>query len=190
MDGKLIIFSAPSGAGKTTIVHRLLKSGLPLEFSVSASTREPREGETDGLDYYFISIKDFKEKIRNKEFVEWEEVYAGHFYGTLKSEIKKIWNKNKNVVFDVDIAGGLNLKKQFGNNALAIFIKPPSLEELERRLRNRGTDTDSEISIRLTKARKELGFADKFDVIIVNDDLDRAVKEATEIVSGFLESVS
>jgi guanylate kinase len=187
MDRKLIIFSAPSGAGKTSIVHRLLKSGLPLEFSVSACTREPREGETDGLDYYFISLNEFKEKIRNNEFVEWEEVYEGHFYGTLKSEIERIWNKNKSVIFDVDVAGGLNLKKYYRNNALAIFVKPTSFEELEQRLRIRGTDSESEILIRLKKGRKELTFAKSFDVVLINDELEKAVKEAIEIVSGFLE---
>jgi guanylate kinase len=190
MHGRLIIFSAPSGAGKTTIVHRLLKSGLPLEFSVSACTREPREGEINGKDYFFISLKSFKEKIKKKDFVEWEEVYAGHFYGTLKSEIERIWKQNKSVVFDVDVAGGLNLKKQFGKKALAVFVRPPSLEILEQRLRKRGTDSGSEISIRLKKARKEMTLADKFDVILVNDDLERVVKEATEIVSGFLESLT
>jgi guanylate kinase len=186
-EGKLIIFSAPSGAGKTTIVHRLLTSGLPLGFSVSACTREPREGETDGRDYYFISLKDFREKIRNNEFVEWEQVYNGHFYGTLKSEIRRIWETNKSVVFDVDVKGGLNLKKQFGRKALAIFIMPPSLEELERRLRKRGTDSESEILLRIKKAKKELGFAKDFDLVLINDNLEKAVKEAFETVSRFLE---
>jgi guanylate kinase len=188
MQGKLIIFSAPSGAGKTTIVHWLLKSGLPIEFSVSACTRERREGETDGLDYYFITIKDFNEKIRNNEFVEWEEVYTGHFYGTLKSEIRRIWDAKKSVVFDVDVKGGLNLKKQFGNNALAIFVMPPSIEALEQRLRHRGTDSESEIRNRIKKAKKELGFAKDFDMVLINDDLEKAVKEAIETVSGFLET--
>jgi guanylate kinase len=188
MEGKLIIFSAPSGAGKTTIVHRLLKSGLPLEFSVSACTRERREGETDGLDYYFISIKDFKDKIRNNEFVEWEEVYTGHFYGTLKSEIRRIWDANMSVVFDVDVKGGLNLKKQFGKSALAIFVMTPSLEELEQRLKKRGTDSESEILLRIKKAKKEIGFAKDFDFVLINDNLEKAVKEAIETVSGFLET--
>jgi guanylate kinase len=186
MDGKLIIFSAPSGSGKTTIVHHLLTCGLPLEFSVSACTREPREDETDGKDYYFISTKEFKNKIKNKEFVEWEEVYPGHFYGTLKSELDRIWEKRKNVIFNVDIAGGLNLKKQFGSSALAIFVKPPSIEELEKRLRKRGTDSDSEIRTRLKKARKELTFAKSFDFVLINDDLEIAVDKAFEVVNKFL----
>ncbi len=188
MEGKLIIFSAPSGAGKTTIVHRLLTSGLPLEFSVSACTREPREGETDGQDYYFISHEDFKEMIRNNKFVEWEQVYAGHFYGTLKSEIRRIWETNKSVVFDVDVKGGVNLKKQFGKKALAVFVMPPSLEELERRLRKRGTDSEPEILIRLKKAKKELGFVKDFDLVLINDNLEKAVKEAIETVTGFLKT--
>jgi guanylate kinase len=188
MEGNLIIISAPSGAGKTTIVHRLLKSGLPLEFSVSACTRVRREGETDGVDYYFITIKDFKEKIRNNEFVEWEEVYNGLFYGTLKSEIRRIWDAQKSVVFDVDVKGGLNLKKQFGKSALAIFVMPPSIDKLEQRLRNRGTDSESEIHDRLDKAKKELTFAKYFDLVLINDDLEKAVKEAIETVSGFLET--
>src|SRR4030042_5418410 len=186
MDGKLIIFSAPSGSGKTTIVHHLLKSGLLLEFSISACTREPREDETDGKDYYFISIKEFKNKIKNEEFVEWEEVYPGHFYGTLKSELDRIWKKKKNVIFNVDIAGGLNLKKQFGSSALAIFVMPPSIEELEKRLRKRGTDSDSEIRTRLKKARKELTFAKSFDFVLINDDLELAVDKAFEVVNKFL----
>jgi guanylate kinase len=186
MEGKLIIFSAPSGSGKTTIVHRLLKSVLPLGFSVSACTREPRENETDGSDYYFISVKEFKKKIKNNEFVEWEEVYTGHFYGTLKSEIERIWKAKKSVVFDVDTAGGLNLKKKFGSSALAIFVMPPSVEELEKRLRKRGTDSESEIRTRLKKARKEITFAKDFDFILINDNLDRAVEKAIKIVTEFL----
>jgi guanylate kinase len=186
MDGKLIIFSAPSGSGKTTIVHYLLKRGLPLEFSVSACTREPREDETDGKDYYFISVEEFKYKIKNKEFIEWEEVYTGQFYGTLKSELDRIWKAKKNVVFNVDVAGGLNLKKQFGNRALAIFVMPPSIEKLEKRLRKRGTESDSEIRTRLKKARKELTFAKSFDFVLINDDLETAVDKAFEVVRKFL----
>jgi guanylate kinase len=186
MDGKLIIFSAPSGSGKTTIVHYLLKRGLPLEFSVSACTREPREDEKDGKDYYFITVEEFKYKIKNKEFIEWEEVYTGQFYGTLKSELDRIWKAKKNVVFDVDVAGGLNLKKQFGNRALAIFVMPLSIEELEKRLRKRGTESDSEIRTRLKKARKELTFAKSFDFVLINDDLEIAVDKAFEVVNKFL----
>lgn len=185
--GKVIIFSAPSGSGKTTIVHHLLKRGLPLEFSVSACTREPRENEKHGIDYYFISVNEFKNKITNKEFVEWEEVYPGKFYGTLRSELDRIWNVGNNVIFDVDVAGGLNLKKQFGNGALAIFVMPPTIEELEKRLRKRGTDSDAGIRIRLKKARKEMTFAKSFDFILINDDLDMAIEKAFEVVTEFLE---
>jgi guanylate kinase len=186
MGGKLVIFSAPSGSGKTTFVHYLLKCGLPLEFSVSACTREPRENETDGKDYYFISIKEFKNKIKNREFVEWEEVYPGQFYGTLRSELDRIWEKGNSIIFDVDIAGGLNLKKQFASRALAIFVMPPSIGELEKRLRIRGTDSDSQIQTRLKKARKELTFAKKFDLVLINDDLEIAVDKAFEVVSQFM----
>jgi guanylate kinase len=185
--GKLIIFSAPSGSGKTTIIHYLLNRGLPLEFSISACTREPRENEKYGRDYYFISVNEFKKKVRNKEFVEWEEVYPGKFYGTLKSELKRIWNAGNNVVFDVDVAGGLNLKKQFGDNALAIFVMPPTIEELEKRLKNRGTDSDAVIRIRLKKARKEMTFAKNFDFVLINDNLDKAEKKAFEVVTEFLK---
>jgi guanylate kinase len=184
--GKLIIFSAPSGSGKTTIVHNLLKRGLPLEFSISACTREPRENEKDGKDYYFISVYDFKKKVKNKEFIEWEEVYPGKFYGTLKSELERIWNAENNVVFDVDVAGGLNLKKQFGNNAFAIFVMPPAIEELEKRLKKRGTDSASQIHTRLKKARKELTFASSFDFVLINTDLDKAVEQTFEEVIKFL----
>jgi guanylate kinase len=186
-NGKLIIFSAPSGSGKTTIVRYLLNRGLPLEFSISACTREPRENEKYGRDYYFISVNEFKKKVRNKEFIEWEEVYPGKFYGTLKSELKRIWNAGKNVVFDVDVAGGLNLKKQFVDNALAIFVMPPTIEELEKRLINRGTDSDTVIRIRLKKARKEFTFAKNFDFVLINDDLDKAEKKAFEVVTEFLK---
>jgi guanylate kinase len=185
-EGKLIIFSAPSGAGKSTIVHHLLGSGLPLEFSISACTRDPRENETDGKDYYFISTDEFKKRIRNDQFVEWEEVYPGQFYGTLKSELERIWKKGNGVLFDVDVAGGLNLKRQFGNRALSIFVMPPTIKELEKRLRKRGTDTESDIRTRLKKARKELKFAKSFDFVLVNDDLDEAIGRATKIVTDFL----
>ena len=184
--GKLIIFSAPSGSGKTTIVHHLLKRELPLEFSISACTREPRENEKDGKDYYFISVNEFTKKIKNEEFIEWEEVYHGQFYGTLKSELERIWKARKNVLFDVDVAGGLNLKKQFGSNALAIFVMPPTIEELEKRLIKRGTDSDAGIRTRLKKARKELTVAKSFDFVLINDDLDKAVKKAFEVVNEFL----
>jgi guanylate kinase len=184
--GKLVIFSAPSGSGKTTIVHGLLRRGLVLDFSVSACTRTQREDEIDGKDYYFISAKDFKNRIKNNEFVEWEEVYPGKFYGTLRSELERIWKNGKDVIFDVDIAGGLNLKKQFGSRALAIFVMPPSIEELEKRLRKRGTDSEPEILIRLKKAREEIGLAKNFDFVVVNDDLDKALDRAYEAVAKFL----
>jgi guanylate kinase len=185
--GKLIIVSAPSGSGKTTIVHYLLNQGLPLEFSISACTREPRENEKEGKDYYFISVNEFNKKIRNKEFIEWEEVYPGKFYGTLKSELKRIWNTGNSVVFDVDVAGGLNLKKQYSSSALAIFVMPPTLAELESRLRNRGTDSNAQIRTRLKKARKEMTFAKSFDFVLINDDLKKAEEKAIEVVSEFLE---
>ncbi len=185
--GKLIIFSAPSGSGKTTIVHYLLDQGLPLEFSISACTRESRENEKDGRDYYFISVNEFKNKIKNKEFVEWEEVYPGKFYGTLKSELERIWNAGNHVVFDVDVTGGLNLKKQYGSSALAIFVMAPTLEELEKRLIDRGTDSNAQIQTRLKKARREITFAKSFDFILINDDLDKSERKAFEVVNEFLK---
>ena len=186
MQGKLIIFSAPSGAGKTTIVHHLLKQDLELEFSVSACSRPKRGGEEDGRDYYFLSIEEFKKRIENEEFVEWEEVYDGNFYGTLKSEIGRIWAKGKSVIFDVDVTGGLNLKKKFGEKALAVFVMPPSVGHLETRLKTRQTDTADSITQRVAKAENELKTALEFDVILVNDDLENALKEAEELVKDFL----
>lgn len=188
MEGKLIIFSAPSGSGKTTIVKDLLGRGLPLEFSVSACTREPRSNEVNRKDYYFISLDDFRGKIENGDFVEWEEVYSGLLYGTLKSELERIWKAGKHVVFDVDVAGGLNLKKQFKSRALAIFVMPPSVEELENRLKSRGTDAADEILTRIEKAREEISLAADFDFVLVNDDLDEALNKAFIAVSRFLKS--
>lgn len=185
--GKCVIFSAPSGAGKTTIVHYLLKQDLGLEFSVSACSREPRVNEVHGRDYYFLGIEAFREKIKEGAFVEWEEVYTNNFYGTLKSEMERIWSEGKTVIFDVDVIGGLNLKKQFGDDALAIFVQPPSYEELEKRLRTRSTESEEKINQRMEKANKELSFADKFDVILVNDDLTDACNRAEIIVREFLE---
>lgn len=184
--GKCVIFSAPSGAGKTTIVHYLLKQDLGLEFSVSACSREPRENEVHGKDYYFLGTEAFREKIKENAFVEWEEVYTNNFYGTLKSEMERIWNEGKTVIFDVDVIGGLNLKKQFGDDALAVFVQPPSYEELEKRLRTRSTESEDKINQRMEKANKELSFADKFDVILVNDDLTEACNKAEGIVREFL----
>lgn len=186
MKGKLIIFSAPSGAGKTTIVHHLLKQNLGLEFSVSASNREKRENEEDGKDYYFMSVDDFEKKIENNEFVEWEEVYPDHFYGTLKSEIERIRANGKHVIFDVDVVGGLNLKKHYGEDALAIFVMPPSIEHLEKRLKSRSTETPESVRRRIEKAAKELETAEQFDKILPNDHLEKAFIKAEELVNEFL----
>jgi len=187
MEGKLIIFSAPSGSGKTTIVRYLLDSGLPLEFSVSACTRESRPDEVNGVDYYFISLDEFQERIHKGEFIEWEEVYPGLLYGTLKSELERIWKAGKNVIFDVDVAGGLNLKKQFGTRAFSVFVMPPSIEELENRLKSRGTDTKEDIRKRIEKAREEIALAADFDLVLVNDDLDEALNKALIAVRRFLK---
>lgn len=185
MKGKLVIVSAPSGAGKTTIVKRLLNAGLDLEFSVSACSRPKREDETDGKDYYFLTLEEFRERIKNDEFVEWEEVYKDNFYGTLKSEVERIRNAGKHVIFDVDVVGGLNIKKIFRDEALAIFIKPPSEKILEERLRNRNTEDSTSLEKRLSKAKFELSFAPKFDKAIVNDDLETAVRETIRSIKEF-----
>jgi guanylate kinase len=186
MEGKLVIISAPSGAGKTTIVKHLLESGLNLSFSVSATTRQVRGDEEDGKDYHFLTVAEFKKRVENDEFAEWEEVYSGHMYGTLKSELERIWAKEQCVLFDVDVKGGLTLKKKFGINSIAIFIMPPSVEELENRLIKRGTDSPEKIKMRVDKAREELKLANQFDTVIVNHRLDKAKKEAVGIVSSFL----
>jgi len=186
MQGKLIIFSAPSGAGKTTIVHQLLASRNDLEFSISACSRLKRTDEIDGVDYYFITTDEFKEKIDRGEFLEWQEVYENSFYGTLKSEVERIWTKEKHVIFDVDVIGGLNIKKYGKENALAVFVMPPSFEELKKRLKLRSSETPETLKKRLDKANNELSFADKFDKIIVNDDLKKAVAEANTLVQKFL----
>lgn len=185
--GKCIIFSAPSGAGKTTIVHHLLTRDLGLEFSVSACSREPRPNEIDGKDYHFLGVDEFKKEIKNDAFVEWEEVYSNNFYGTLKSEMERIWSQGKTVIFDVDVIGGLNLKKQFMEDALAIFVKPPSYEVLEARLRARSTESEEKISQRMEKAAKELAFAKEFDIILINDNLDDACNMAANHVTEFLK---
>ena len=186
MNGKLVIISAPSGAGKTTIVKHLLESGLNLSFSVSATTRHLRGNESNGVDYFFLTVADFKKKIDNNEFVEWEEVYKDLFYGTLKSELERIWANGQHVLFDVDVKGGINLKNKFGNNAIAIFIMPPSVEELENRLVRRATDTKEKIRIRVEKAKEELKLANQFDTVIVNHQLDKAKEETLKLVSSFL----
>jgi len=185
--GKLIVFSAPSGSGKTTIVHHLLKfKNLDLDFSISATSRKKRGNEIDGKDYYFISLKEFNKHIKNNDFVEWEEVYTNNFYGTLKKEIERIWSLGKNVIFDIDVKGGLNIKSQFPEQTLAIFVQPPSISEMERRLRNRNTDSEEKIMERVLKAEKELKFAIDFDVILVNDDLETAKKNAYNLVDKFI----
>jgi guanylate kinase len=186
MAGKMIIFSAPSGAGKTTIVKWLLSEGLPLEFSVSATSRPPRAGETQGKDYYFITAGDFRARVENNEFIEWQEVYTDKLYGTFKSEIDRIWNKGNHVIFDVDVLGGRNLKKLFGDAALSIFVMPPSIEELEKRLRGRNTDPEEIIRQRIDKAVFEMSFAPEFDRIIINDNLETAKQDAFNIVRNFI----
>lgn len=186
--GKLIVFSAPSGSGKTTIVHHLLSfPELKLDFSISATSRPSRGKEIDGKDYYFISADQFKNHVENNDFVEWEEVYHNNFYGTLKSEIKRIWSNGKNVIFDIDVKGGLNIKKQYPEQTLAIFVQPPSIEEMEIRLRNRQTDTEEKILERVAKAAKEIKFANDFDVILLNDDLEIAKQKAFDLVDTFLK---
>ena len=186
--GKLIVFSAPSGSGKTTIVKHLLQVNLNLDFSISATSRAKRGTEIHGKDYYFISPKDFRDHIEQNNFVEWEEVYANNYYGTLKDEVARIWKEGKHVIFDIDVIGGLNIKEKYPEQTLAIFVKPPSLEEMERRLRNRGTDSEEKIIERVAKAAKEMKYAKEFDVILVNDDLEKSKKEAFNLVEKFIES--
>ena len=184
---KLIIFSAPSGSGKSTIVNHLLsKTDMPLAFSISATTRSPRDHEKDGVHYYFLNSTKFKEDIAAEKFIEYEEVYPDLFYGTYKSEIKRIWDSKQAVVFDIDVAGGIALKSKFPKESLSVFIQPPSVEELERRLRMRNTDREEIIQIRVAKAKEELLTASRFDVILKNDDLPTALKEAEDLVSQFL----
>jgi guanylate kinase len=186
MAGKAIIFCAPSGSGKTTIVKHLLQNNSDLGFSISASTRDRRgRTEQDGKDYYFLTPEDFRSKIVKNEFIEWEEVYEGNYYGTLKSEIERIWHEGKNVIFDVDVKGGLNLKKYFGDKALAIFVKVPSLESLEQRLRDRGTESHASLSQRLFKAKFEMSFQNEFDVVLVNEELDKSLAEAQRLYNEF-----
>ncbi len=186
--GKIIIFSAPSGSGKSTIVQHLLKKDIGLEFSVSATCRPPRGQEQNGKEYYFFTQDEFRQKIRNNELLEWEEVYPGCFYGTLLSEIDRIWQKGHTVVFDVDVIGGINIKKKFGHDALSIFIQAPSIEELQKRLIGRATDSPDKIKERVNKAKYEMSFAPQFDTIIVNDDLEKALSEAEKTVREFLST--
>lgn len=190
MSERAIIISAPSGAGKSTIVKRLMEAVPRLGFSVSACSRPMREGEVDGRDYHFISAERFRNHIEACDFLEWEEVYPGNFYGTLKSEIRRIWSQGRTPIFDVDVVGGLNLKRYFKTSGLAIFIQPPSIEVLTERLRNRGTESEESLAKRTGKAAHELTYAPKFDRIIINDDLERAVAETIALVNGFLEEVS
>jgi len=186
MEGKLLIFSAPSGAGKSTIVRHLLSCGLPLEFSISATSRQARGTEKNGVEYYFLTPKSFREKIDRDEFLEWEEVYSGQYYGTLKSEAERIWQAGRHILFDIDVMGGLNLKRKYPDRSLAIFVSPPSLEILEKRLRARGTDAEDALQKRIGKAEEEMTKAKEFDIILVNDVLEETLKEAEKIVRDFI----
>lgn len=186
MDGKVVIFSAPSGAGKTTIVKKMLNQEFGLEFSISACSRPKRTNEIDGRDYYFLSVEDFRKKIENDEFLEWEEVYKDQFYGTLRSEVDRIWAKGKDVIFDVDVVGGINIKKIFGDKALAVFIMPPSFVVLKERLLGRSTEDEKSLKKRLEKAEYELSFADKYDIQIINDNREVAFDEAKATLFSFL----
>ncbi|MFO8053833.1 MAG: guanylate kinase [Bacteroidales bacterium] len=186
MKGKLIIISAPSGAGKTSIVREVIKQSGELEFSVSATTRKARKGEVNGKDYYFLSLGEFKYYIENDAFVEYEQVYTNQFYGTLKSELTRIWSKGHHVIFDVDVIGGLNIKKQYPENSLALFIMPPSVEELEKRLFARAKDDDRSIRQRLSKAKHEITYAHQFDNVIVNENLEQAINETLGVMKKFL----
>lgn len=187
MTGKLIIFSAPSGSGKTTIVKDVLKKIPDLEFSISACSRKPRQNEENGRDYYFLTEEEFRKGIENNDFVEWEEVYLGQLYGTLKSELERIWNKGNHVVFDVDVVGGLNIKKMFPENSLSVFIKAPSIEILRQRLIKRGTENPEQVEKRVNKASYEMSFAPMFDLIIINDILETAIQETIDKIEEFLK---
>ena len=185
--GKLIVFSAPSGSGKTTIVRHLLKQeGLNLEFSISATSREKRGDEIDGKDYYYLSAQEFKNKIKADDFLEWEEVYRDNFYGTLKTEVERIWALGKHVIFDIDVSGGLRIKRKFPEETLAIFVKPPSIDELKIRLKKRKTESEDKINMRVAKASAELATAPLFDIIIENDNLDHALEESHTLVGNFV----
>ncbi|MBN1927102.1 MAG: guanylate kinase [Prolixibacteraceae bacterium] len=188
MKGKLFIFSAPSGSGKTTIVKHLLSKEYNLAFSVSATSRPPRGNEKNGIDYYFLSTEEFRYRIENNEFLEWEEVYQGTYYGTLKSEVERLRNEGKHVIFDVDVVGGCNIKKHYGSDSLAVFVKPPSVEELRKRLEARSTDNRKVIETRIAKAEYELTFEPQFDVVLINENLEEAFRKAEKIVQQFLET--
>ncbi len=187
MQGKLIIFSAPSGSGKSTIIRHLMDSGLNLHFSISATSRPPRGSEQDGVEYFFLSPDEFRRKIENDEFIEYEEVYEDRFYGTLKSQVQKQLSQGENVIFDVDVHGGMNIKSYYGEQALSIFIMPPSIQALRQRLEARGTDAPEVIQKRIERAAYELTYADKFDTVVINDDLDKAKAEAFQKVNEFLK---
>ncbi|WP_423126666.1 guanylate kinase [Gaoshiqia sp. Z1-71] len=187
MKGKLIIFSAPSGAGKTTIVKHLLQQDFNLEFSISATSRAPRHTETHGVDYYFLSPEEFKQKVANDEFLEWEEVYPGICYGTLKSEVDRIRNKGRHVIFDVDVIGGINIKKYYKDEALAVFVQPPSIEELRNRLVGRSTDSPEVIEKRLQKSEYELSFAPNFDTVLISQELAVTLANADKLVTDFIQ---
>jgi len=186
--GKLLIFSAPSGAGKTTLVKHLLGSDLNLVFSISATSREKRGSEEDKIDYYFLSPEEFRLRVEKGDFVEWEEVYKDHYYGTLNSEIDRIWADNKHVLFDIDVAGGINLKKIYGENSLSIFVMPPSENSLKERLIKRGTDTADKIEMRIKKAKQEIDMAAEFDRIVINDNLEETCDEVYSLVSAFINT--
>lgn len=186
MEGKVLIFSAPSGSGKSTIVQHLVNLDLNLAFSISATSRKPRGGEVNGREYHFVSPEAFREKIKSDKFIEWEEVYPDQYYGTLRSEVQRIWDQGKSALFDIDVEGGLNLKKEFGEKALSVFVKPPSLQDLERRLRSRATDDEEALKKRLGKAEHEMQYAPRFDHILLNDSLNRALIEAEVLVRDFL----
>lgn len=188
MKGKLVIISAPSGAGKSTIIRHLLDKGINLEFSISATTRAPRGREKNGIEYYFLSVNDFRERVKNGDFIEWEEVYKDQLYGTLKSEIDRIWSHHNHVLFDVDVKGGINLKNIFRHEAISIFIMPPSIGELEKRLQRRATDNPEKIKMRVAKAAEEMTLADQFDNIVINDRLEQAESDVYSIVKSFIEN--
>lgn len=186
MTGKLIIFSAPSGSGKSTIINYLLTQNLNLAFSISATSRPPRGAEQNGVEYFFLTPEEFKQRIADNEFLEYEEVYKDRFYGTLKSQVEKQLADGQNIIFDVDVVGGCNIKQYYGERALSVFIQPPSIEELRKRLNGRGTDSPEVIESRIAKAEFELGYAPRFDIVIVNDDLEKAKAEALKVITEFL----
>ena len=186
--GKLIVISAPSGAGKTSIVHYLLKNMDALSFSVSACSRDKRENETNGVDYHFLGVEGFKKKIKEDAFLEWEEVYSNQYYGTLKTEVERIWKEDKTVIFDVDVVGGLNIKKQYPKECLSIFIMPPSIDVLRERLSGRSSESEEKIEIRLNKASEEISRNQEFDTVILNDDFEIACKETLEVIQNFINS--